>query len=292
MGLLSSVFNPRTLRGIAKGAGRSILATIEEERDNSETYLATLAAAKEDVNNEGKIIGDNYNKALRVMESTGNTGFNNFLFTTQSIDKLADMSGLAPTTLDEQLKQLKFLYENLPDDKKATYETGNYSEIAKKNYDTEIDKLKISKGLVNNNRMGENTLEALITKNVRAKGKEEEDKIISQAIVPELDTPTITEGEGIYGSIGETAFEDSRLKLMIDQDYIDGTLEELVRNRLLLEGKMMTSDLNEEIQSLVNQEYNRQVNSAKQIFMSQGDDLIVNTKQQINTDKDIDDLLG
>jgi hypothetical protein len=77
---------------------------------------------------------------------------------------------------------------------------------------------------------------------------------------------------------------------MIDQEYIDGTLEELVRNRLLLEGKMMVP--NEEIQSLVNQEYNRQVNSAKQIFMSQGDDLIVNTKQQINTNKDIDDLLG
>lgn len=290
MGLLSSVFNPRTLRGIAKGAGRSILATIEEERDNSETYLATLAAAKEDVNNEGKIIGDNYNKALRVMESTGNTGFNNFLFTTQSIDKLADMSGLAPTTLDEQLKQLKFLYENLPDDKKATYETGNYSEIAKKNYDTEIDKLKISKGLVNNNRMGENTLEALITKNVRAKGKEEEDKIISQAITPELDTPTVAEGKGIYGSIGETAFEDSRLKLMIDQDYIDGTLEELVRNRLLLEGKMMTP--NEEIEKLKNIEYNRQVNAAKQIFMSQGDDLIINTKQQITTEDDINDLLS
>lgn len=290
MGLLSSVFNPRTLRGIAKGAGRSILATIEEERDNSETYLATLAAAKEDVNNEGKIIGDNYNKALRVMESTGNTGFNNFLFTTQSIDKLANMSDLAPTTLDEQLKQLKFLYENLPDDKKATYETGNYSEIAKKNYDTEIDKLKISKGLVNNNRMGENTLEALITKNVRAKGKEEEDKIISQAIVPELDTPTVAEGEGIYGSIGETAFEDSRLKLMIDQDYIDGTLEELVRNRLLLEGKMMTP--NEEIEKLKNIEYNRQVNAAKQIFMSQGDDLIINTKQQITTEDDINDLLS
>jgi hypothetical protein len=290
MGLLSSVFNPRTLRGIAKGAGRSILATIEEERENSETYLATLAAAKEDVNNEGKIIGDNYNKALRVMESTGNTGFNNFLFTTQSIDKLANMSDLAPTTLDEQLKQLKFSYENLPDDKKASYETGNYSEIAKKKYDTEIDKLKISKGLVNNNRMGENTLEALITKNVRAKGKEEEDKIISQAITPELDIPTVAEGEGIYGSIGETAFEDSRLKLMIDQDYIDGTLEELVRYRLIQEGNMMTP--NEEIEKLKNIEYNRQVNAAKQIFMSQGDDLIVNTKQQINTNKDIDDLLG
>jgi len=291
MGLLSSVFNPRTLRGIAKGAGRSILATIEEERENSETYLATLAAAKEDVNNEGKIIGDNYNKALRVMESTGNTGFNNFLFTTQSIDKLANMSDLAPTTLDEELKQLKFLYENLPDDEKAAYGTGNYSEIAKKNYDTEIDKLKISKGLVNNNRMGENTLEALITKNVRAKGKKEEDKIMSQAIVPELDTPTVAEGKGIYGSIGKTAFEDSRLKLMIDQDYIDGTMEELIRNRLIMSNQIFDTSA-EQIQNLVNAEYNRQVNSAETIFMSQGDDLIIKTKQQIKTDKDIDDLLG
>jgi hypothetical protein len=224
------------------------------------------------------------------MESTGNNAFNNFMFEQMTISQIAGLSDLAPTTKDQQLKQLKFQFEALDEDKKAAYETGNYSEIAKKNYDTKIDDLKISKGLVNNNRMGENTLESLITKNVRAKGKEEEDKIISQAIIPELDTPTVAEGEGIYGSIGETAFEDSRLKLMIDQDYIDGTLEELVRNRLLLEGKMMTP--NEEIQTLVNQEYNKQVNSAKQIFMSQGDDLIINTKQQINTDKDIDDLLG
>jgi len=291
MGLLSSVFNPRTIRGIAKGAGKNILATIAEEREKGEEYLTILAAAKEDVNNEGKIIGDNYNRALRVMESTGNTAFNNFLFSEMSVKDIADLGGLAPTTKDEQLKQLKFQFEGLTDERKAELETGNYSEIAKKNYDTKINELKISKGLVNNNRMGENTLKALITKNVRTKGKEEEDKIISQAIVPELDTPTVAEGEGIYGSIGKTAFEDSRLKLMIDQDYIDGTMEEVVRNRLIMSNQIFDTSA-EQIQDLVNEEYNRQVNSAETIFMSQGDDLIISTKQQINTDKDIDDLLG
>lgn len=285
-----SLLSPKSLRQIAIGGLRQFGNTIAEEREKGEEYLTTLAAAREDVNTEGKIIGDNYNKALRVMEGTGNTAFNNFLYTQMAIDQIAGLSDLAPTTKDQQLKQLKFQFESLKPEEKAVYEKGNYVEEAKANYNKEIDNLKTKKGLVNNGRMGENTIEALITTGVRQKMKKEEDKIISQAITPEIDVPQTTEGEGIYGSIGETAFEDSRLKLMIDQDYIDGTLEELVRNRLLLEGKMMVP--NEEIQSLVNQEYNRQVNSAKQIFMSQGDDLIVNTKQQINTDKDIDDLLG
>ena len=92
----------------------------------------------------------------------------------------------------------------------------------------------------------------MITTGVRQKQKTEEDKIIGQAITPEIDVPQTTEGEGIYGSIGETAFEDSRLKLMIDQDYIDGTMEELIRNRLITEGKIYEATP-EIIQSLVNQ---------------------------------------
>lgn len=285
-----SLLSPKSLRQIAIGGLRQFGNTIAEEREKGEEYLTILAAAREDVNTEGKIIGDNYNKALRVMEGTGNTAFNNFLYTQMAIKDIADLASLAPTTKDQQLKQLKFQFESLKPEQRAVYEKGNYVEEAKANYDKEIDNLKTKKGLVNNGRMGENTIEALITTGVRQKMKKEEDKIISQAIVPEIDVPQTTEGEGIYGSIGETAFEDSRLKLMIDQDYIDGTLEELVRNRLLLEGKMMVP--NEEIQSLVNEEYNRQVNSAKQIFMSQGDDLIVNTKQKITTEDDIDDLLS
>ena len=287
MSLLSS----RTLREIAIGGLKQVGNTIIEARETGEEYLTTLAAAREDVNTEGKIIGDNYNKALRVMEGTGNTAFNNFLYTQMAIDQIAGLADLAPTTKDQQLKQLKFQFESLKPEEKAAFEKGNYVEEAKAAYNKEIDNLKVKKGLVNSSATGENTIEALITSGVRKKQKTEEDKIIGQAIPVEIDVPQTTEGEGIYGSIGETAFEDSRLKLMIDQDYIDGTMEELIRNRLIMEGKIYEATP-EIIQNLVNQEYNNQVKNARTIFMSQGDDLIVSTKQKITTDDDIDDLLS
>ena len=78
---------------------------------------------------------------------------------------------------------------------------------------------------------------------------------------------------------------------MIDQDYIDGTMEEIVRNRLIVSGEIYNTTP-EKIQELVNEEYNNQVKNARTIFMSQGDDLIVSTKQKITTDDDIDDLLS
>ena len=291
MGLLSSLMDTKTLRQIATGGLKQVGNTIIEAREQGEEYLTTLAAAREDVNTEGKIIGDNYNKALRVMEGTGNTAFNNFLYTQMAIDQIAGLADLAPTTKDQQLKQLKFQFESLKPEEKAAFEKGNYVEEAKAAYNQEIDNLKVKKGLVNSSATGENTIEALITSGVRKKQKTEEDKIISQAIPVEIDVPQTTEGEGIYGSIGETAFEDSRLKLMIDQDYIDGTMEELIRNRLIMEGKIYEATP-EMIQNLVNQEYNNQVKNARTIFMSQGDDLIVSTKQKITTDDDIDDLLS
>ena len=291
MGLLSSLMDTKTLRQIATGGLKQIGNTIIEARETGEEYLTTLAAAREDVNTEGKIIGDNYNKALRVMEGTGNTAFNNFLYTQMAIDQIAGLADLAPTTKDQQLKQLKFQFESLKPEEKAAFEKGNYVDEAKAAYNQEIDNLKVKKGLVNSSATGENTIEALITSGVRKKQKTEEDKIISQAIPVEIDVPQTTEGEGIYGSIGETAFEDSRLKLMIDQDYIDGTMEELIRNRLIMEGKIYEATP-EMIQNLVNQEYNNQVKNARTIFMSQGDDLIVSTKQKITTDDDIEDLLS
>jgi len=291
MGLLSSLMDTKTLRQIATGGLRQVGNTIIEAREQGEEYLTTLAAAREDVNTEGKIIGDNYNKALRVMEGTGNTAFNNFLYTQMAIDQIAGLADLAPTTKDQQLKQLKFQFESLKPEEKAAFEKGNYVEEAKAAYNQEIDNLKVKKGLVNSSATGENTIEALITSGVRKKQKTEEDKIIGQAIPVEIDVPQTTEGEGIYGSIGETAFEDSRLKLMIDQDYIDGTMEEIIRNRLIISNEIYNTTP-EQIQDLVNQEYNNQVKNARTIFMSQGDDLIVSTKQKITTDDDIDDLLS
>tara|TARA_R100001015_G_scaffold18124_1_gene10801 strand:+ start:1051 stop:1920 length:870 start_codon:yes stop_codon:yes gene_type:complete len=288
MGLLSGILSSKTVRDIAKGGAIGILNTIEEERKNGENYMTELKAAREDVTTEGQLIGDNYNKALRVMEGTGNTAFNNFLYEQMTIAQLAGLADLAPTTKDQQLKQLKFQFEALGEAEQNAYKEGNYAEQAKEQYDKEIEDLRVSKGLVNNNRMGENTVASLITKGVRQKFKKEEDKVIGQAIVPEIVTPAVEEGAGIYESIGETAFSESRLKLMIDQDYIDGTLEDLVRNRLINEGTFNIDS--QELQTLVNQEYNKQVNSAKQIFMSQGDDLIATITAEV-TDENIDELL-
>ena len=285
-----SLLSPKTFRQIALGGAKQILGTIAEERENGEEYLTTLAAAKDDVNLEGKAIGDNYNKALRVMKSTGNTGFNNFLFTTMSIDKLAALSDLAPTSLDQQLKQLKFSYESLEDDIKASYEKGNFDEIAKSKYDTEIDELRTKKGLVNSNSMGENTVGALITSGVRKTQKTKEDKIIGQAIVPTLDIPEVDEGTGIYESIGKTAFSESRIKLMIDQDYIDGTLEDIIRNRLIAESRFDVSS--QEIQALINAEYRKQVRAAERIFMAQGDDFLPEMPEDEITNENIDEIIG
>lgn len=285
-----SLLSPKTFRQIALGGAKQILGTIAEERENGEEYLTTLAAARDDVNLEGKAIGDNYNKALRVMQSTGNTGFNNFLFTTMTIDKLAALSDLAPTSLDQQLKQLKFSYESLEDDIKASYEKGNFDEIAKSKYDTEIDELRTKKGLVNSNSMGENTVGALITSGIRKKQKTKEDKIIGQAIVPTLDIPEVDEGTGIYESIGKTAFSESRIKLMIDQDYIDGTLEDIIRNRLIAESRFDVSS--QEIQALINAEYRKQVKAAERIFMAQGDDFLPEMPEDEITNENIDEIIG
>ena len=224
------------------------------------------------------------------MKSTGNTGFNNFLFTTMSIDKLAALSDLAPTSLDQQLKQLKFSYESLEDDIKASYEKGNFDEIAKSKYDTEIDELRTKKGLVNSNSMGENTVGALITSGVRKTQKTKEDKIIGQAIVPTLDIPEVDEGTGIYESIGKTAFSESRIKLMIDQDYIDGTLEDIIRNRLIAESRFDVSS--QEIQALINAEYRKQVRAAERIFMAQGDDFLPEMPEDEITNENIDEIIG
>jgi hypothetical protein len=288
MGLLSGILSSKTVRDIAKGGAIGILNTIEEERKNGENYMTELKAAREDVTTEGQLIGDNYNKALRVMEGTGNTAFNNFLYEQMTIAQLAGLADLAPTTKDQQLKQLKFQFEALGEAEQNAYKDGNYAEQAKEQYDKEIEDLRVSKGLVNNNRMGENTVASLITKGVRKKMKKEEDKIIGQAVLPEINVSDVPEGAGIYESIGETAFSESRLKLMIDQDYIDGTLEDLVRNRLINEGTFNIDS--QQLQTLINQEYNKQVNSAKQIFMSQGDDLIATITAEV-TDENIDEVL-
>jgi hypothetical protein len=77
---------------------------------------------------------------------------------------------------------------------------------------------------------------------------------------------------------------------MLDQDYIDGTLEDIVRNRLINEGTFNID--NQQLQDLINKEYNKQVKAAEKIFMAQGDDFLLPTITSEVTNENIDEVLG
>lgn len=217
MGLLSS----KTFRQIATGVGVGVLGTIQEARAKSDDYLAELKQARDEVNEESQKIGANYDKALRVASGTGNSAFANFLFSEMSLDQLAGLSDLAPTTKDEQLSQLKNKFESLDPNIKATFEDSSYSEIAKEKYDTELDNLKIKKGLVNNNTMGNNTVESLITSGVRKRERAEGQKIMGQVVTPQIDVPSTEQFAGAYETIGQSAIPS---KANFVRGYVEKTL--------------------------------------------------------------------
>jgi hypothetical protein len=76
---------------------------------------------------------------------------------------------------------------------------------------------------------------------------------------------------------------------MIDQDYIDGTLEDIIRNRLIAEGTYDAS--NQKVQELINAEYRKQVKAAERIFMAQGDDFLPEMPEDEVTNDNIEELL-
>jgi len=285
MGLLSA----KSLVQIGKGVATGVLGTLQDARATSELNLQELKKARDEVNDESQKIGTNYDKALRVASATGNSAFANYLFSKMSLDNLASLGDLAPTTKDEQLKQLKFEFESLDPNIKATYDEGSYSETAKSKYNKDLDDLKIKKGLVYNGNMGNNTVESLITTGVRKKEKVEAEKIMGQVVTPEVTPPAVEEFAGAYGKIGESAFEDSRLKLMIDQDYIDGTLEQIVRNRLMMQNVFNPEP--KEVEQLVNKEYNSQITNAKKVFMTSGGDTLLPTDKTEITNDNINQIL-
>ena len=228
MGLLSS----RNLVNIGIGAAKGTIAIIDEAKATAAMDLDALAKAKDEVNTLSKTKQEEYNNALRVTNSVGGGAFGVYMFETMGAKQISNLSKLSPTDLDNQLKQIKFSFENLPQEQSAIYKEGSYSDIAKSNYNKDIDALKLEKGLVKNNNLGDNTAKTFsgfVTQGVKKTTGEKEDKILGQVAVPEIGVDTSVVGGG-YGSIGQTAFEDSRIKLSIDQDYVDGTLQQDVLN--------------------------------------------------------------
>ena len=287
MGLLSS----RNLVNIGIGAAKGTIAIIDEAKATAAMDLDALAKAKDEVNTLSKTKQEEYNNALRVTNSVGGGAFGVYMFETMGAKQISNLSKLSPTDLDNQLKQIKFSFENLPQEQSAIYKEGSYSDIAKSNYNKDIDALKLEKGLVKNNNLGDNTAKTFsgfVTQGVKKTTGEKEDKILGQVAVPEIGVDTSVVGGG-YGSIGQTAFEDSRIKLSIDQDYVDGTLRQDMLNK-----DFTLSNNSKALQEAMDKEYALRISNAQTIFMSnQGDMPSVSTDIETEiTDENINDILG
>ena len=287
MGLLSS----RNLVNIGIGVGKGTMSIINEAKATAAMDLDELKKAKVEVNTIAKKKQEEYNNALRVTNSVGGGSFGVYMFETMGAEKLSALSKLSPSELDNQLKQVKFGFENLPKEQAAIYEEGSYSDIAKSNYNKDIDALKLEKGLVKNNNLGESTAKTFsgfVTQGVRKTASKEEDKILGQVSVPEIGVDTSVVGGG-YGSIGQTAFQDSRIKLSIDQDYVDGTLQQSVLNS----NPSLFNDP-KALEEAVNEEYALRVTNAQNIFnTNQGDIPQVNTDIETEiTNENINEILG
>lgn len=287
MGLLSS----RNLVNIGIGAAKGTIAIIDEAKATAAMDLDALAKAKDEVNALSKTKQEEYNNALRVTNSVGGGAFGVYMFETMGAKQISNLSKLSPTDLDNQLKQIKFSFENLPQEQSAIYKEGSYSDIAKSNYNKDIDALKLEKGLVKNNNLGDNTAKTFsgfVTQGVKKTTGEKEDKILGQVAVPEIGVDTSVVGGG-YGSIGQTAFEDSRIKLSIDQDYVDGTLRQDMLNK-----DFTLSNNSKALQEAMDKEYALRISNAQTIFMTnQGDIPSVNTDIETEiTNENINDILG
>lgn len=287
MGLLSS----RNLVNIGIGAAKGTIAIIDEAKATAAMDLDALAKAKDEVNTLSKTKQEEYNNALRVTNSVGGGAFGVYMFETMGAKQISNLSKLSPTDLDNQLKQIKFSFENLPQEQLAIYKEGSYSDIAKSSYDKDIDALKLEKGLVKNNNLGDNTAKTFsgfVTQGVKKTTGEKEDKILGQVAVPEIGVDTSVVGGG-YGSIGQTAFEDSRIKLSIDQDYVDGTLRQDMLNK-----DFTLSNNSKALQEAMDKEYALRISNAQTIFMTnQGDIPSVNTDIETEiTNENINDILG
>ena len=103
----------------------------------------------------------NYDKAIQIGDTVGGGAFAKYLFNTQDINYLANLSESTQESRIGELSTLKKVYENLPDTEKARYEEGEVGDVVKEQYNREVDELKVKNGLVNTNNMGDATANTL-----------------------------------------------------------------------------------------------------------------------------------
>tara|TARA_R110002012_G_scaffold318788_1_gene537767 strand:- start:447 stop:1403 length:957 start_codon:yes stop_codon:yes gene_type:complete len=147
------------------GAVKEGISIFDEAEQIGKEGLETLKKAKDEVQEEIKTVSDNYDKAIAIADNAGGGAFGKYLFNYYgNINNLAGLQDLAPSEREEQLSILKNNFSNLPDEEKARLTDGDFSEMVQSNYDKEVEQIKVNKGLVNSNNMGEATANTLVGK--------------------------------------------------------------------------------------------------------------------------------
>lgn len=146
--------------GLAKGG----LDLFDKAEKAGEEGLENLKVARDEVNEEIKGMSDNYNKAIQIGDKVGGGAFAKYLFNTQDISYLAGLVNQTQKVQGEELSSLKNQFENLSENDKARFSDGDFSEDVKTKFDSDVDTLKVKKGLVNTNNMGEATANTLAGK--------------------------------------------------------------------------------------------------------------------------------
>ena len=148
------------ISGLARGG----LDLFDKAEKVSEEGLENLKVARDEVTEEISTMKDNYNKAIQIGDKVGGGAFAKYLFNTQDISYLAGLVNQTQKVQNEELSSLKNQFENLSENDKARFSDGDFSEEVKTKYDSEVDALKVRKGLVNTNNMGEATANTLAGK--------------------------------------------------------------------------------------------------------------------------------
>lgn len=192
MGLLSA----RGLRNIAIGAGTGMLNVIKEAKASGEQGLEELKIAREEVNQIATKKQQQYNKALKVGDRIGGGAFANYVFNSMSMENIANLDDLQPTSFNDQMTELKKGFDSLPTADKAIYEKGSYAEEVKASYNTDIDRAKKEKGLTEINNVPSATAKLSLS-DVLTRGVSKEVLQKSQEEVSKFETPTLAESKPV-----------------------------------------------------------------------------------------------
>ena len=148
------------ISGLARGG----LDLFDKAEKVSEEGLENLKVARDEVTEEIATMKGNYDKAIQIGDKVGGGAFAKYLFNTQDISYLAGLVNQTQKVQNEELSSLKNQFENLSENDKARFSDGDFSEDVKTQYESEVDALKVRKGLVNTNNMGEATANTLAGK--------------------------------------------------------------------------------------------------------------------------------